>query len=90
MTRYTDRYSDHYTDRTHGSIGLAHCSQRVESREQRVEGREQRVEEPLTWFIAAAGATRPCLRDPYPSSIGGYETNSSQVGNPRPRAGVVQ
>ena len=39
MPRYTDRYSDRYTDRARESVGLAACSQRVESREQRVESR---------------------------------------------------
>ena len=38
--RYTDRYSDHttdrYTDRAPESVGLATCSQRVEGRGQRV------------------------------------------------------
>jgi len=38
------RYSDRYSDRARESVGLAPCSQRVESREERGEGREQRVE----------------------------------------------
>ena len=63
MPRYTDRYSDRYTDRARESVGLATCSQRVESREQRVESREQRVESRGALRLLLTRALRALVSD---------------------------
>lgn len=88
MTRYSDRSSDRcsarYTDRARESIGLALCSQRVESREQRVESREYRNS---YRYSGCRGRYAPLPTKPLPDPIGGYElTQVKQVTTDRARA----